>query len=73
MRILFYSIIAFTLLTNFKVMHTKPHTNTLLCLGDSYTIGEAVDAKERFPSQLRELLRKQHYSFTEPEIIATTG
>ena len=73
MRILFYSIIAFTLLTNFKVMHTKPHTNTLLCLGDSYTIGEAVDAKDRFPSQLRELLRKQHYSFSEPEIIATTG
>lgn len=73
MRILFYSIIAFTLLTNFKVMHTKPHTNTLLCLGDSYTIGEAVDAKDRFPSQLRELLKKQHYTFVEPEIIATTG
>jgi lysophospholipase L1-like esterase len=73
MRILFYSIIAFTLLTNFMVMPTKPHTYTMLCLGDSYTIGEAVDAKEQFPSQLRELLKKQHYTFAAPEIIATTG
>lgn len=73
MRILFYSIIAFTLLTNFMVMQTKPHTHTMLCLGDSYTIGEAVDAKDRFPSQLRDLLQKQHYTFAEPEIIATTG
>ena len=73
MRILFYTIIAFTLLTNFMVMQTKPHTYTMLCLGDSYTIGEAVDAKDRFPSQLRTLLKKQHISLAEPKIIATTG
>ncbi len=46
---------------------------TLLCLGDSYTIGEAVPEKERFPEQIVELLRHQEYEFEKPEIIAQTG
>lgn len=39
-----------------------------LALGDSYTIGESVDAAERFPAQLaREL------NLGEPQVIAKTG
>lgn len=39
-----------------------------LALGDSYTIGESVAAKERFPMQLARELK-----MPEPEIIAKTG
>ncbi|HEX8169378.1 MAG TPA: SGNH/GDSL hydrolase family protein [Thermoanaerobaculia bacterium] len=39
-----------------------------LALGDSYTIGESVDASERFPVQLAGALH-----IGEPEIIAKTG
>lgn len=39
-----------------------------LALGDSYTIGESVDASERFPVQLARTL-----SISEPRIIAKTG
>ena len=53
-----------------------------LALGDSYTIGEQVLPEENFPNQTVSLLnktadgvdnRRQGYSFTPPEIIATTG
>ncbi len=44
-----------------------------LALGDSYTIGEAVDADLNFPSQTVALLRKKGFDFDNPEIIATTG
>ncbi len=46
---------------------------TILCLGDSYTIGEAVQPAERFSFQAVELLKKQDVFFAEPEIIAQTG
>jgi len=46
---------------------------TLLCLGDSYTIGEAVLPEESFGYQAVELLKKQDIVFAEPEIIAQTG
>lgn len=39
-----------------------------LALGDSYTIGEAVDPGERWPAQLAQRLQ-----LGEPEIIAKTG
>ena len=39
-----------------------------LALGDSYTIGESVDASERFPVQLAKQLK-----LGEPQIIAKTG
>ncbi len=48
-------------------------TYTYLALGDSYTIGESVDLYENFPYQTVQLLRKQGYNFTAPEIIARTG
>jgi hypothetical protein len=39
-----------------------------LALGDSYTIGESVSEKDRWPNQLAEKL-----SIPKPRIIATTG
>ena len=44
-----------------------------LALGDSYTIGETVDAQDRWPVQLARMLRAQHVDVADPEIIATTG
>src|SRR6476660_5417842 len=48
-------------------------THTLLCLGDSYTIGESVQPAENFPNQTIGLLRKDGYAFEDPEIVAKTG
>jgi lysophospholipase L1-like esterase len=48
-------------------------SHTLLCLGDSYTIGESVLAAENFPNQTISLLRKDGYAFEDPEIVAKTG
>ena len=45
-----------------------------LALGDSYTIGEAVDSTQRWPVQLADSLRKvYHLRVDEPQIVATTG
>lgn len=45
----------------------------VLALGDSYTIGEAVPAAERWPMQVAALLRAERVAVADPEIIATTG
>lgn len=44
-----------------------------LALGDSYTIGEGVDAAQRWPAQLARELRAGGVDIGEPRIIATTG
>ncbi|KAB7767895.1 SGNH/GDSL hydrolase family protein [Xanthomonas maliensis] len=44
-----------------------------LALGDSYTIGEGVDAAQRWPMQLADGLRAHGWNVGTPEIIATTG
>lgn len=46
---------------------------SILCLGDSYTIGEGVPLHESFPYQLVQLLRKNKHHVNAPEIIAKTG
>jgi lysophospholipase L1-like esterase len=52
----------------------KMHSSyTLLCLGDSYTIGEMVLPNENFPTQTFKLLRNSGYDFETPEIVAKTG
>lgn len=43
-----------------------------LALGDSYTIGEAVNVDERWPVQLAQRLRKDSIKI-DPVIVATTG
>jgi len=52
---------------------TMPANHTILCLGDSYTIGESVLPAENFPNQTISLLRKDCYAFEDPEIVAKTG
>ena len=53
---------------------SKPvHKYSYLALGDSYTIGEAVPAGDRWPVQLATLLRKEGIDLADPEIVATTG
>ena len=49
------------------------HIHSLLCIGDSYTIGEGLPLHESFPYQLLQLLRKSGYHFHAPEIVAQTG
>ena len=44
-----------------------------LALGDSYTIGQSVDASLRFPTLLIDSLRNNGISCYNPKIIATTG
>ncbi|HET7780024.1 MAG TPA: SGNH/GDSL hydrolase family protein [Rudaea sp.] len=44
-----------------------------LALGDSYTIGEGVDADGRWPDQLAAALRKSGSAVAAPEIVARTG
>lgn len=44
-----------------------------LALGDSYTIGESVETKERWPEQLAAMLRQDGIPVANPVIIARTG
>ena len=44
-----------------------------LALGDSYTIGEGVQAAGRWPEQLAAALHAEGVALGEPRIIATTG
>lgn len=51
----------------------KDSAYTYLALGDSYSIGENVQAHESFPYQVIELLTKEGFNFNSPDIIAKTG
>ncbi|UPT66075.1 MAG: GDSL-type esterase/lipase family protein [Sphingobacteriales bacterium JAD_PAG50586_3] len=46
---------------------------SFLALGDSYTIGEAVDENKRWPIQLKALLNAKGIVLNEVDIIAKTG
>ncbi|HEY1035110.1 MAG TPA: SGNH/GDSL hydrolase family protein [Pseudoxanthomonas sp.] len=62
-------------MTTIATPHTTALTTELryLALGDSYTIGEAVDEAGRWPVQLARLLRMEGVLVGDPRIIATTG
>ncbi|CAN4277213.1 SGNH/GDSL hydrolase family protein [Pseudoxanthomonas sp. LjRoot125] len=62
-------------MTTISAQHTTALTTELryLALGDSYTIGEAVDEAGRWPMQLARLLRMEGVLVGDPRIIATTG
>ena len=47
--------------------------NSYLALGDSYTIGEQVAARENFPNQVVAILKEKGIEFSAPQIIAQTG
>jgi lysophospholipase L1-like esterase len=54
----------------------KPDANTkltYLALGDSYTIGQSVEASQNFPNQLAAKLNTMGYKVEAPMIIARTG
>ncbi|MEM6647373.1 MAG: SGNH/GDSL hydrolase family protein [Bacteroidota bacterium] len=59
--------------TTFDPVEDEPVTVEYLALGDSYTIGEAVEVVERWPMQLAERLRTAGYTVEEPMIVAETG
>ena len=62
-------------MTTISALHTTALTTELryLALGDSYTIGEAVNEAGRWPMQLARLLRMEGVLVGDPRIIATTG
>ena len=59
---------------NMKNTRTALPSISYLALGDSYTIGEAVDSTHRWPVLLADSLRKVYnLQVDEPQIVATTG
>ncbi len=54
-------------------INTNTTTKTWLALGDSYTIGQSVDAAERFPTQTANWLLTNGISMAIPDYIAVTG
>ena len=53
-------------------MNLNNPKRAFLALGDSYTIGESVDEKDRWSRQLIDLL-KIKFNFTKHDIVARTG
>lgn len=49
------------------------NTLSFLALGDSYTIGESVAEKDRWPVQLATRLQENDVELSDPRIIARTG
>ncbi len=58
--------------SNLPNMNENNPKRTFLALGDSYTIGESVDEKDRWSMQLIDLL-KNDFNFTKHDIVARTG
>jgi lysophospholipase L1-like esterase len=54
------------------MMSTTPPLH-YLALGDSYTIGEAVAAHDRWPAELIQRLRRAGVVIDDPRIVAVTG
>ena len=72
---LLFLLIIFSVAMN-KAMDDQKTTgkvHSYLALGDSYTIGEQVAAKENFPNQAVAILKENGVEFSAPQIIAQTG
>ncbi len=67
---LFLLLLSSTLMAQELIIKEKVK---FLALGDSYTIGESVAIKDRWPVQLIESLRKLGLECNDAQIIATTG
>jgi len=67
----------FTIILSFLDLnpdHTMQNQSyTFLALGDSYTIGEAVEENERWPVQLANRLKENGIAIESTEIVAKTG
>ena len=66
-------VLLFPFLSWSQNQHHMSSPLSFLALGDSYTIGESVLLQKSFPYQTVQILRKEGYSFSAPEIIARTG
>ncbi|MBC8046281.1 MAG: SGNH/GDSL hydrolase family protein [Fimbriimonadaceae bacterium] len=66
-------IILIALTSVLQLKNFNPENYSLLCLGDSYTIGQSVKTNGRFPEQTVSLLNKTKSHFESPTIIAGTG
>lgn len=64
-----------TIITKDSVHHAfdSSMATSYLALGDSYTIGQSVPVKERFPFQVVDRLSKAGYAMRNADIIATSG
>ena len=60
-------------MTNTLPVSITDTSKTFLALGDSYTIGESVNAEQRFPAQTSILLSSYGIKINTPDYIATTG
>lgn len=58
---------------NFKTINMNTKNYRMLCIGDSYTIGEGMKQQDRFPNQAVVMLKSFGINFDEPKIIAKTG
>lgn len=61
-----------------NIISRQTHTNhqevlQMLCLGDSYTIGEGIEQGKTWPFLLKEKLNVAGIKMNDPEIIARTG
>ena len=73
-KILHFPIIGCALLISMLSNETLAQVGEkYLALGDSYTIGESVEADKRWPVQLTKTLIANGKMIDEPVIIATTG
>lgn len=54
-------------------MRASNSARRFLALGDSYTIGEGICARERWPQQVVDALRAEGACIDDPQIIAVTG
>lgn len=54
-------------------MQSSGGTRRMLALGDSYTIGEGVSERDRWPVQLAAMLRLDGVQVDDPKIVARTG
>lgn len=78
---LYFKIGFIGLMLIFNCCQTMPQSNSvseepysILCIGDSYTIGESVKEEKKFPSQLHEiLLKKSKFKYRQPVVVAKTG
>ena len=70
-RIFFISSLIFSNLRAQTV--SSAVNNKFLALGDSYTIGESVSEKERWPEQLAASMWAKEKKIDKPHIIAVTG
>lgn len=73
MKFIFTVIILILTTSCNTLVGMQNQTFSYLALGDSYTIGEAVDEKDKWPAQLVERLKEDDIKVLAPRIIAQTG